>query len=113
MRQPTLEALALKLALEKLGVRVLVEVDDGYKRIDLAIPSARINIEVDGSHHLTTPHQILSDLKRSHYSDNLGYDTLHIQNEQIRTDLPRIANALAEAAKTREKELKQKFGQDP
>src|SRR5689334_3065616 len=82
-KQPTKEAIALKEALEKLGIRVLAEVDDGHKHIDLAIPSARINIEVDGGYHLTNPYQILADLKRSHYSDDLGYDTIHISNEAI------------------------------
>ena len=83
----TKEALLLKEALERLGIRVLAEVDDGHKHIDLTIPSARINIEVDGERHLTDPYQILADLKRSHYSDDLGYDTIHISNDAIHTDV--------------------------
>ena len=65
-RQPTPEAVLLKTALEKLGLRVMVEVDDGFKHIDLSIPDSRINIEIDGLQHLTDPYQILSDLKRAH-----------------------------------------------
>lgn len=104
-RKPTKEVLALKKALEDLGVHVLVEVNDGYKHIDLTIPSARINIEVDGEQHFTDPHQILSDLSRSHFSDNLGYDTIHIPNNIIHTNLHRVARALTEATNTRMKKL--------
>ena len=105
-RKPTLEAVKLREALQKLGIRVLTEVDDHHKHIDLAIPDARINIEVDGDQHLTDSHQILSDLKRSHYSDVLGYDTIHIPNAAIRENLGGIASALAEAAKIREEQIK-------
>ena len=50
--------------LEKLNIRVLAGVrerdEDGdvVKTIDLAIPDARLNIEVDGRHHLTSSRQI-------------------------------------------------------
>lgn len=101
--KPTKEASELKEALEKLGVRVLAEVDDGYKHIDLSIPSARINIEVDGNQHLTDPNQIVTDIKRSHYSENLGYDTLRVPNHAVRSDLEAIAHAIAEAVKIRGK----------
>jgi very-short-patch-repair endonuclease len=100
-RTPTPEAMVLKQELEKRGIRVLAEVNDGHKHIDLAIPNARINIEVDGRQHYENPHQIISDLKRSHYSDGLGYDTIHIPNVFIREDLKNVADALAEAARMR------------
>lgn len=100
--KPTKEETDLMKSLEKLGIRVLSQVPDGHKVIDLAIPSARINIEVDGSQHVTDAYQILSDLKREHYSDVLGYDTIHITNQAIRTNLGGIASALAEASKIRE-----------
>jgi len=101
-KAPTPEAFALKKALEDRGLRVLAEVDDGHKHIDLCIPNARINIEVDGRQHFEDPHQIISDLARSHYSDALGYDTIHIPNTFIHNDLERIANALAEASAIRQ-----------
>ena len=67
--------------------------------------TAKIDIEIDGKRHLTDPHQIISDLSRSHYSDTSGYETVHIPNEYIHSDLEKIAKALAEAAKIREKQL--------
>lgn len=108
-RTPTPEAIGLKQELEKRGIRVLSEVNDGHKHIDLAILAARINIEVDGRQHYENPHQIISDLKRSHYSDDLGYDTIHIPNIFIHEDLKNVADALAEAAQVREMQLRRKF----
>jgi very-short-patch-repair endonuclease len=104
-KQPTKEEKDLKEALENLGVYVLSQVPDGHKHIDLAIPAAKINIEVDGPKHLTSADQIVKDLLRSHYSDDLGYYTIHIPNDHIHSDLEKIAKALAGAAKIREKQI--------
>lgn len=109
-KHSTREAVSLRNALEKYGIRVLSEVYDGHKHIDLTIPDARINIEIDGKQHLTDPNQILADLSRSHYSDDLGYHTLHIHNEEIRENLEEIAIAVAEAAKIQEANLKGNSG---
>ena len=102
---PTPEAINLKQALEKLGVDVRVEPFDGYKHIDLEIPKARLDIEVDGIHHLTNTHQILADLNRGYYSHKDGFNTMHIPNEMIHKHLPEIAEALAKASKIRERKI--------
>ena len=104
-KKPTKEAIDLKEALESKGARVYLELHDGYKHIDLAIPRAKLNIEVDGIQHLTNPHQIIADLARGYYSHKNGYNTMHIPNEMIHNHLPAIADALAEASKIREKQL--------
>lgn len=104
-RTPTKEAADLKEALESKGVRVLVELHDGHKHIDLAIPKAKINVEVDGLQHLTDPEQIVSDLSRGYYSHKNGYDTIHIPNEMVRLHLDEISMALAAAAKMRERKI--------
>jgi very-short-patch-repair endonuclease len=101
--RPTKDATALKNALENRDIIVHEELNDGFKTIDLTIPNAKIDIEVDGIHHLTDPKQILADLKRSHFSHKDGYDTIHIPNEMIRKHLDKIADALAEASKIKEK----------
>jgi very-short-patch-repair endonuclease len=100
---PTKEANDLKRALEEKGVLVYVELDDGYKHVDLAIPKAKLNVEVDGIKHLTDPHQIVADLARGFYSHKSGYDTMHIPNEMLHKHLEEISSALAEASKTRQK----------
>ena len=112
--KPTPQAIKLKRELEKLGIKVLAEVNDhDQKHIDLAIPSARINIEVDGRQHYEDPFQIMSDLGRTHFSDDEGFSTIHIPNVFIDSDkdLPRVAEALAEAALMIEERLKRKSHQ--
>jgi len=104
-KQPTKEAAALKEALENKGALVYLELDDGHKHIDLAIPRAKLNIEIDGIQHLTDPYQILADLGRGYYSHKNGYNTMHIPNEMIHKHLQEIADALAEASKIREKQI--------
>jgi very-short-patch-repair endonuclease len=102
---PTKEALALQQALEQKGIRVQVEPYDGHKHIDLSIPDARIDVEVDGIKHLTDPHQIVADLNRGHYSHRDGFETMHIQNEMLHRHLKEISAALAEASKIRERKI--------
>ena len=102
---PTEEAQDLKKALEKRGVLVYKELDNGHIHIDLTIPKAKINIEVDGIQHLTNPKQILSDLNRGYYSHKDGYCTMHIPNEMIHKHLNDIAEALAEASKIKERQM--------
>jgi very-short-patch-repair endonuclease len=102
---PTKEAKDLKYALEKHGLKVYIELNDGFKNIDLAIPKAKLNIEVDGIQHLTNPNQIVADLSRGYYSHKNGYDTMHIPNEMIHSHLKQISEALAEAAKMREQKI--------
>ncbi|MEK7643272.1 MAG: hypothetical protein AAB372_02385 [Patescibacteria group bacterium] len=104
-RTPTKEAADLKAALEGKGVRVMVELHDGHKHIDLAIPKAKINVEIDGIQHLTNADQIVADLSRGYYSHKNGFDTMHIPNEMIRLHLPEISDALAEASKIRERKI--------
>ncbi len=102
---PTKEARELKEALEKRNVVVYAELYDKYKHIDLALPRAKINVEVDGIKHLTDPKQILADLSRGYFSQKNGYSTMHIPNEMIHLHLNDIADALAEASKIREKKI--------
>ena len=103
--KPTKETLDLKESLEKLGVEVRIEVFDGYKHIDLEIAKAKLDIEIDGIHHLTNPHQILADLNRGYYSHKDGFNTMHIPNEMVRKHLKEISEALAEASKIREQKI--------
>lgn len=104
-KTPTAEAQALKKALEDRGVKVYVELDDGFKHVDLALPQARVNVEVDGIQHLTNPKQIVADLARGYYSHKNGYDTMHIPNEMLKGHLDEIADALAEASNVRERKI--------
>lgn len=101
----TKEERALARALASLGVRVRTGVPDGYKTIDISMPDARIDIEVDGMHHFTDSRQIIADLDRGHYSHRDGYDTMHIPNEMVRHHCAAIARALAIVAQERPNRL--------
>jgi very-short-patch-repair endonuclease len=87
----------------KRGVKAINEYQDGHKTVDIAIPSAKIFIEVDGLQHLTDPKQILSDFKRDHFSDGDDFHTIRIPNKVIedRLELEKVANAIAEVAHAR------------
>lgn len=104
-REQSKYATTLKQELEKRGITVYQELNDGYKHIDLAIPKAKLNIEVDGIQHLTDHRQILADLARGYYSNKLGFDTMHIPNEMIKSHIHEIADALAEACRIREQQI--------
>jgi very-short-patch-repair endonuclease len=80
----TKEQLELYNALKKRGAPAKLEKWDGHKHIDIAIPEARVNIEVDGIHHNTSKKQALSDLLRTYYSFRKGYVTLRIPNILVR-----------------------------
>jgi very-short-patch-repair endonuclease len=80
-RNTTLHQRKLFNALLARGVPAEMEEGDGHKHVDIGIPSARIYIEVDGLHHLTSAEQILCDITRDHYSDDEGKATIHVPNE--------------------------------
>ena len=79
----TTETQKLCFALQGSGVRALIDFWDGHKHIDIAIPEAKLNIEVDGIQHNQSSKQALADLKRTYYSFKKGYFTLRIPNSLI------------------------------
>jgi very-short-patch-repair endonuclease len=94
--EPTPEAKELYLALRKRGVPAELEKFDGYKTIDIAVTEARVNIEVDGTHHNYTPQQAIADLYRTFFSFQKGYITLRIPNSLIKHDLEMTADLVTE-----------------
>uniref|UniRef100_UPI003216BCF1 hypothetical protein n=1 Tax=uncultured Draconibacterium sp. TaxID=1573823 RepID=UPI003216BCF1 len=81
--QTTFEAIRLYFALKLRGVPAELEKFDGFKHIDIAIPEAKINIEVDGGHHNYNERQALADLKRTYFSFLKGYYTIRIPNSLV------------------------------
>ena len=90
------QVLILADALKNKGLFVETEKFDGYKHIDIVIPKARLNIEVDGLQHFVDSKQIISDLNRSFYSNKHGFNTIHISNVLINMYCDEIASALKE-----------------
>lgn len=84
--QTTEEAIRLYFALKMRDVPAEMEKFDGFKHIDIAIPEAKINIEVDGMQHNYNNKQALADLKRTYYSFLKGYYTIRIPNSLVCND---------------------------
>ncbi len=108
MPKPTGYVFMLMKALKKLKVHFRPEAYDGYKHVDLSIPSSKINIEIDGNQHLTDATQIVSDLARSGHSGKDDYATMHIPNTEIKRNVGGIASAIAEASAIREEQFQNK-----
>jgi len=78
-KKVTEKAIKLHNALIKKGFDAELEYFDGHKHVDIAIPSKRIYIEIDGPQH-NNKKQALIDLKRKYYSFKNNFITLHIPN---------------------------------
>ena len=92
----TPEARELYYALKREGVPAYLEKWDGYKHIDIAIPEAKINIEVDGGHHNYSSKQALADLKRTYFSFVKGYFTLRIPNSLVKNHFKEVVDLIIE-----------------
>lgn len=78
--ETTYETLRLYFSLKTYNISAKIEEFDGYKHIDIAIPTAKIHIEVDGRHHNYNAKQAMRDLNRTFYSFLNGYTTIRIPN---------------------------------
>ena len=92
----TEESIDLYFALKQRGVPAQLEKSDGFKTIDIAVPHAKVNIEVDGGHHNYSAKQAMSDLQRTLHSFKKGYSTLRIPNSLAKTDLDQAADLITE-----------------
>ena len=73
--------------------------------IDIAIPSAKLNIEVDGVHHNLYAKQAMNDLKRTRYAMEDGYYTLRIPNSLVRKKLHETADLIEDIYEIRMDDL--------
>ena len=100
----TPQARKLSAALDARGIKNKLEQYDGHKHVDISIPWASLDIEIDGKQHSLNPNQLYVDLEREEYSHEDGFETKRYTNEEIDTDVERIADALAEVARRRYRE---------
>lgn len=96
IHQTTSETISLYFELKKYGIPAEIEKFDGHKHIDIAIPEAKINIEVDGGHHNYDFYQAMSDLKRTYFSFRKGYYTIRIPNVLIHNRIEETARYIVE-----------------
>ena len=97
--EPTPQAEKLHEALKERGIHSELEFDDGHKHVDIYLPSAKLNLEVDGEYHLRDSEQWFRDLKRDLHSNNEGKSTIHIPNHYVDTHLDELANVIAEVTR--------------
>jgi len=95
------QARLLHSALLQRNIDAEIEKWDGHKHIDIAIVTAKLNIEVDGDEHFTNVDKLEADLRREYYSEEKGYDTIHIPNAVIDRHVDRVADAVAELVRRR------------
>ena len=107
--ETTDEALALYFALKERDVPAEIEKFDGFKKIDIAVTEAKVNIEIDGSQHNWSHKQALSDLKRTYYSFKKGYLTLRIPNSLVNNHLEETADLITEILVVNRSNNKPKF----
>lgn len=101
----TRQALKLSNALTKLDVKHLLEYDDGFKHVDIAIEWAKIYLELDGSQHAFSPNQMCADDERDKYSLKDGFITKRIPNIWIDKDVDKMAYSIATLANKRYREI--------
>ena len=95
--------------LRKRGIPTFLELWDGHKHIDIAMPQYKINIEVDGGHHNTRPKQALADLQRTFYSYKKGYFTLRIPNSLVDNHFEECVDLIVEMVNVSKNEEKNKY----
>lgn len=88
-------------ALVRRGIDAKLEYSDGHKTVDIAILSAKLYIEVDGTQHSTNPKQIIADLERDEYSRQEGFRTIRIVNSVSYYHGNQVANAITQVARER------------
>ena len=103
----TPESLKLSRALTNLEVEHTLEAYDGHKHVDIAIESAKLYIELDGSQHGFSSKQMLADDERDKHSLKAGYATKRIPNSWVNGNVDKLALSIARLADKREIELKE------
>lgn len=101
----TPQALKLSKALDRFDIKHILEYDDGFKHVDIAIEWAKIYIELDGSQHAFSPKQMCADDERDKYSLNDGFVTRRFANIWVDQDVDRLALSIATLANKRYREI--------
>ncbi|HVP92119.1 MAG TPA: DUF559 domain-containing protein [Acidobacteriota bacterium] len=103
----TPQALKLSKALTSFDVEHKLEQYDGYKHVDIAIESAKLYLELDGSQHAFSTRQMLADDDRDKHSQKAGYTTKRIPNAWVDQNVDRLAANIAMLVNKRQNELRE------
>jgi hypothetical protein len=69
--------------------------------LDVWIPMALLNVEIDGSQHGQEDH-IIQDEERDHYLKKEGIDIVRFSNENVWFDFPKVISSIVERCKDRD-----------
>lgn len=103
----TPQAVKLSKALKSYDVEHKLEEYDGYKHVDIAIESAKLYLELDGSQHAFSTKQMLADDDRDKHSQRAGYTTKRIPNAWVDQNVERLAANIAILVNKRQNELRE------
>ena len=68
--------------------------------MDISIPWAGLDIEIDGKHHIFNSKQLYSDIERTYHSqDEDDVRTIRIPNDFIDKDVTAVADSIAKVAR--------------
>jgi hypothetical protein len=96
----------LYLALKALNWDPELEYEDKHKTVDIAILSAKLFIEVNGTQHAENCDQLRKDLWRSHYSFQKVFLTLSVFNKALNSaEFHQIVSAINDIAKERKQQI--------
>jgi very-short-patch-repair endonuclease len=104
MSEPTYYAKILIEELEERGLRVIPEYHDGHKSVDIFIPKANLEIEIDGRQHYEETFQAYSDLLRQGFSMKAGRRTIRISNKIVYERPKDVADIISQLVKDLKKE---------
>jgi hypothetical protein len=108
MPQPTPQAASLYNALKERKIYCELEAWDEHKHVDITIPWAKIDIEIDGLQHYLEPEQIKADFRRTYYSlHRKDYDTIHIPNYIVEQHLAKLADTIATVSRSHLEAIKE------
>jgi hypothetical protein len=96
LKKSTPQAIKLSNALTSRGIENELEYFDGFKHIDIAIPKAKLFLELDGSQHILSSKQLRSDIERDSHSHEAGFSTVRIRNDYIDRNLNKVTDNIVE-----------------
>ncbi len=86
------ETICLYLSLRTRNVPAVLEKSERDNTTDIAVASAKVNIEVDGPQYLSNPNQALYDLQKTYQTFKKGYLTLRIPHMLVKKNLDETAD---------------------
>jgi ATP-dependent DNA helicase RecQ len=100
-KQRTPAQALLAKELEKVSPEVILDLEkpipiaSSFYRIDIALPSQMIAIEVDGPSHYSRKNKE-ADLKRTNFLEQRGWRVLRFTNQEVLQSLPQVLQTIAQ-----------------